>query len=413
MKDFSVLWRRELREMLRSRAFIATMAVGVLFMVALALLPSALAYARRTSTTTVTVADPSGVVEPALAAAIARTGAPLRLVPLAGGPASTARLDGLLQAHRIQAYLLVRPGPRGVADASFTLGTRTASASAAAALRVALQQALVPLRLQRAGIAPGAVAAALQPPVLAVRVLRAGGGLGAPTVATAMVYFLIVFLFISILMAGQMMLMGVTTEKTSRVSEVLLVTTTPERLLAGKVAGVGTAGLVQVGALACAGGVMYLVDPRLRHLATGAGLRLGGRLPFFSLPLFVAFFVVGFFLYGTLYAALGAAAGRPEEAGAASALPSLVIVVAYVLAIFGLAIPGSRLIAVASLIPPLTPWLMFERLVLTHVPWWQWALALLLCAGCIALVLRWAAAIYRRNLLRDGAFSWAAVFGRG
>ncbi len=412
MREFAVLWRRELREMLRSRAFIATLAIGVLLMVALSLLPSALSYLRRASTTTVAVADPTGWIEPALAATLAHTGAPVRLVPLATNAASAQYLDGLLRTHRIQAYLLVRPGPDGASDASFTLGTRTASPQTALTLKAALQQALVPLRLRQAGIDPGAVAPAFVPPAFTVRVLGGGATARSPTVATAMVYFLIVFLFISILMNAQMMLMGVTTEKTSRVSEVLLVTTTPERLLAGKVAGVGTAGLIQVGALACAGGVMYAADPGLRHLATGAGLQLG-QLPFFSLPLFVAFFVVGFFEYGALYAALGAAAGRPEEAASASALPSLVMVVAYGLAILGLAIPDSRLIAVASFVPPLTPWLMFERLVLTHVPWWQWALALLLCVGCIAVVLRWSAAIYRRNLLRDGAFSWSAVFGRG
>jgi len=70
------------------------------------------------------------------------------------------------------------------------------------------------------------------------------------------------------------------------------------------------------------------------------------------------------------------------------------------------------MVTIASMLPPLTPWLMFERLVLAAVPWWQLVIAIVAGLAAIAGIVRWAAAIYKRNLLRDGGFSLAAVFGR-
>ena len=128
---------------------------------------------------------------------------------------------------------------------------------------------------------------------------------------------------------GTLILVGVTAEQTSRDGELRLVPTRPERLLAGKLLGIGTAGLVLFLAVALVGGAVFALDPRARHVA---GATSPGAVPLWGLPLLVVFFLGGFFLFS----AVDAAAGRPEEAGPAGALPTLGIVVAFASAILGL-----------------------------------------------------------------------------
>lgn len=407
---------REFREMVRSRVFIVTTVIAVIAVAGLTLLPALVGLIQRAGTVRVAVADPTGVVEPLLARAVAQAGTAAGVSVEVWTPTGGTGLAAAAQAvlgGRVPAVLWVVPGPHGAADATYTLLTKAPSPQAAYALQGMLEQGLAPARLSDAGIDPASAQGALAGPQLRPDILAPGSASAHhPTAAMALAYFLLIFLYMAILMYGNMILVGVSAEKTSRVSELMLVSTRAERLLAGKVLGIGAAGLGQFSLLALTAGVVYLLDPAVRHLAHGRGMAFGA-VPVWALPLLVLFFLLGFFLYSGVYAALGASAGRPEEAGSAGTLPTLVIVGAFMFALFGLGAPSSRLVVLASFAPPLTPWLMFERLVLGSVPWWQLVLAVAVTTAAITAILRWAAVIYRKNLLRDGAFSFAALFSRG
>jgi ABC-2 type transport system permease protein len=205
-------------------------------------------------------------------------------------------------------------------------------------------------------------------------------------------------LYVSVLMWGQMVMMGVIEEKNSRVVEMVVSSVTPVRLLAGKLLGIGAAGLTQYMIWALSGAAL---------LAYGAPMMAASQkmvpevTPLVGIS-FVVFFLLGFFLYSLLYAAVGAAVNSVQEA------QSLIqpVILPQILAIMFLYVviqsPGSGLSVALSLIPFTAPTLMFLRIVVLTPPWWQIALSIVLCLATIAALTWVVARIYRVGILMYG-----------
>lgn len=324
---------------------------------------------------------------------------------------SEASLEQAVKQGIVTWGLVVQPGSAGIANATFLLLGANTSLRGQPAENVVmlLTHALLVPRLIGAGVKPTSAAAVLAPPPIETRIVH-GHRFVAPTMATFLVYTLIIVLFVAILFYGQMLMSGVSVEKTSRVSEILLVRVSPRELLTGKVVGQGLAGLMQFLLLGLAALGLYLFDPAIHRLVTGGTATT--HLPLWGVALALVFFLCGFFLYGSLFAALGSAVSQPEEVRGAAGLPAMVVVVAYLLAVFGMADPGNRIVTILSFVPAFTPWLMFERMMMTPVPWWQPSAAIGLTLVTGYLMMRWAARIYQRNLLQFRPFSLKSLFAR-
>jgi ABC-2 type transport system permease protein len=169
-------------------------------------------------------------------------------------------------------------------------------------------------------------------------------------------------------------------------------------LFAGKLLGVGAAGLTQFLAWALTLGVLSLYGAAG---AAASGMQLP-RLRPAVLAWFVVLFLLGYFLYGALYASIGAAVNTTQEAQSLAFLVMLPLMMGFVFAPLVISNPESTLSVVLSVIPPLTPLLMFLRVNSIMPPAWQLALAVVLSLGAIVL-LNWAAArIYRVGILMYG-----------
>jgi len=191
---------------------------------------------------------------------------------------------------------------------------------------------------------------------------------------------------------------GVIEEKTNRVVEVIVSSTTPRNLLFGKLVGVGGAGLLQFGIW-----ILALVGV---SLASGSLAFLSGvDLPEINPVLIAAFpifFLLGFFLYASLYAAIGSAVNTIQEAQNFIFPVMLPIIMAMVCWPVVMRAPDSTLSVVLSLIPFMTPILMFLRMSVLMPPVWQIALSVVLTSLTIALVIWIAARIYRVGILMYG-----------
>ncbi|MDH4305932.1 MAG: ABC transporter permease [Acidimicrobiia bacterium] len=130
-----------------------------------------------------------------------------------------------------------------------------------------------------------------------------------------------IILYIAILMFGQFIMMGVMEEKQSRVVEVVLSRAKAERLLTGKVLGIGLLGLLQ---LAVIGGSLVAA----LNLVEIPGLDMGG-LGWKILVQTVLWFLLGFGLYSVLYGGLGATVTRQEDAQGMAFLPVLLLLPGY------------------------------------------------------------------------------------
>jgi ABC-2 type transport system permease protein len=207
----------------------------------------------------------------------------------------------------------------------------------------------------------------------------------------SMALVVVALLYLGLLLYGSLVAQGVVEEKSGRVVEFLLAAVRPRQLLAGKVAGLGLVGLVQltvVGAVGLAVGFAVSVLPSFG--AAVAALAWG-----------LLWYVLGFLLYAMVFAAVGALASRQEDVQSVLMPVTAVLVVAFVVGFAMLSRdPTGTATTVLSLVPPFSPLLMPGRLALGATPFWQVALALALTIALIVLLSRAATKVYQNSLLR-------------
>ena len=212
-------------------------------------------------------------------------------------------------------------------------------------------------------------------------------------------------LYMVILIYGMMVMRSVLEEKTSRIVEVVISSVRPWELMLGKILGVGAVGLTQIGIWAAAAtlgltlGVPYLIAfrPELANVQQLLDLLPAAG----ALALFVVFFVMGYLLFSSLYAAVGAMCSTEEE-GQQTQIPVTMLVV---IPIFFMSSviedPNSTLATVLSLVPFFSPILMLPRF-LGGAPLWQVGLSLVLIAATIVGAAWVAGRIYRVGILMQG-----------
>jgi ABC-2 type transport system permease protein len=206
------------------------------------------------------------------------------------------------------------------------------------------------------------------------------------------------FLFvISIFITSGYLLQSVTEEKESRVVEILLSSVPPAPLMAGKIVGLGAAGLTQVAIwVATALVALPLIVERVPQAAS---LSISPQV----LVLALAFFIVGYLAYGAIFAAVGAIAPGTREAQQYSGFLGFFAVIPLVFASAFLADPGSWLVVGLSLIPLTAPAAMLQVLALAPEPPWPLVLGSLALLGLFAaLATIGAARVFRATLLLYG-----------
>ena len=171
-----------------------------------------------------------------------------------------------------------------------------------------------------------------------------------------------ILILVSIFSFGYTVLTGVVEEKQSRVVEVVLSTVRPRDLLMGKVLGIGVLGLVQLAVFVAAGGVAAAATDRFVLPATTPA----------ALLLLVVWFVLGYTLYSTVLGFLGALASRMEEASNASTPVTMVAMISYFVAIFGVVDdPDGTLAKVATFLPPAAPMVVPLRAAFDAIEPWE------------------------------------------
>jgi ABC-2 type transport system permease protein len=224
-----------------------------------------------------------------------------------------------------------------------------------------------------------------------------------------------IMLLMSIIIHGQNVMRGVLEEKTTRVAEIVISSIKPEALLAGKVLGVGAVGLTQIFAwLLLSGYTTSFFGPIVMKAAgggatvaaaAGANAPLAGAfggIPYGVLGASIAFFLVGFVFYATLYAAVGSMVNSEQEAQQAATPVMLLLMSGWIFFNPVLLAPNSTLAVVLSWLPWTSPIMMPIRMGLTSVAPASVAGSLVVCVlGSLAAV--WLAArIYRVGMLMYG-----------
>ena len=217
---------------------------------------------------------------------------------------------------------------------------------------------------------------------------------------------LIMILYMMILMYGQHTMMGVIEEKSSRIVEVVLSSVSSTQLMIGKISGIGLAGLTQFSIWS-----LVLVWGSKSGVEISGFTLDGSFLTPTILASFLVFFVLGFLLFATLYAGVGAMCNTPQEAQQFAIPLMLCNVIPMMLLSLVIMEPNSSISVILSLVPIFSPILMFIRICMETPPLWQIGTSWILMSMSIWLSVKTAGKLFRVGILMHGAApSWKTLF---
>jgi ABC-2 type transport system permease protein len=368
--------RREFTTQVRSRSFVIGLLITLVLFGGIGLFSAFVA--GQTSSQSLGLTPETAQLEPALVDAARTQGLDLQLSRVDDGVGRElvdgGDLDGLLTGSDGDYQLLGRDAVDSELEA--VVGT-------------AVRQSALTEALTGAGVDPAALAERSQVAVDTIEPVDPNRG---QLLAVALVGTLL--LFFSLSGYGQLVATGVVEEKQSRVVELLLATIKPWQLLAGKVLGLGAVGLLQLvvlGAIALA-------------LGGGAGLLTVPSAAIGMFVMVVVWYLLGFFLFAALYAAVGSTVSRQEELNSVVAPMILLLLVPFLL-VFNLLPndPRNGLTTVLSFVPFFSQTIMPARYALGVASLGEVAIAAVLALVAIAVVVRLAGRVYANSVLRTGA----------
>lgn len=210
-------------------------------------------------------------------------------------------------------------------------------------------------------------------------------------------FVLALILYMTLLIYGVSIQRSVLEDKNSRIVEILLTSVRPLPIMLGKILGVGSVGLTQyaIWSLVAIAGTAYI-------RATSPVLANMTAIPPLSLVFFVVYFLLGYFLYAGLFAAVGAMVTNDQEAQQLNWPVSLLLVVPMLLLQMILRDPDSTASVVLSLVPFFSPVLMLMRINLHTPPAWQLALSVGILLVSVLAVAAIAGRIFRIGILVYG-----------
>jgi ABC-2 type transport system permease protein len=216
-------------------------------------------------------------------------------------------------------------------------------------------------------------------------------------------YILVLILYMTLFFYGAIIMRGVIEEKTSRVVEIVLSSLRPFQLMAGKILGIAAVGFTQYAIWAIFGfSATRYSRSLIRSFFPGAsGFRLPTVPPYIFIY-FVLFFILGYFLYGTFYAAIGSMVNSEKEAQQLLFPVTMFLVIPVLLIMLVMRAPDSTLSVVLSLIPFFAPILMLLRICVLLPPFIQIAGSILIMLLTILLMIWLTAKIYRVGILMYG-----------
>ncbi|MGP8321320.1 MAG: ABC transporter permease [Methanosarcinaceae archaeon] len=196
-------------------------------------------------------------------------------------------------------------------------------------------------------------------------------------------------LFLSIFSSSGYLLRGVAEEKENRVIEVLLSSVTPIELLTGKIIGLGTVGLVQitiwlsVGTIGSIYALPILIKPSLLLLA-------------------MVYFVLGFLLYASIMAGVGAISGSLQESQQFTGIFTFMAILPLMFMQILITKPNGIVSMTLSMFPLTSPIAMMGRIAATDVPLYQILASILILVASVFFVIVLSARLFRTALLMYG-----------
>ncbi|GCD83886.1 ABC transporter permease [Parageobacillus thermoglucosidasius] len=398
-KFWIVLWHTYMTK-LKAKSFLITTIITSLFVFAIANIQHIIEFFTKNDKTTVAVIDTTGMFYEPLEEQLKQEKHDDLQLKKMSGPEAKAKAD--VRNGKWDALLILSADDKQLPKAEYYANT-IADSDTPSKLEQALQQLKTALATAKLGLTQEQIAQLYEPvPFEKVALEKNAKTEEELNQARVLVYVLLFAMYMFVLMYGGMISTEVATEKSSRVMEILVSSVPPLQQLFGKILGVALLSLTQFAILFAVGFAAL----------KSSGQELWKFLGFDHLPVStfvyaIIFFLLGYFLYATLFAVLGSLVSRVEDVQQMIMPVMTLVIAAFMIAMFGLGAPESTFITVTSFIPFFTPMIMFLRVGLLPVPFWEVALSLVLLTATIGLLAFFGSKVYRGGVLMYGkAGSW-------
>lgn len=207
-------------------------------------------------------------------------------------------------------------------------------------------------------------------------------------------------LFYAIYFCAYQVSNSITTEKTSKIMETLVTSTSPRTIVLGKTIGIGVVGLLQVIAIVAV--ALICAYACLPEGMLSSALDLSQITPTLGI-LTVVYFILGYATYALLYALTGSTVSKPEDVQSANGPVAIISIIGFYLAYFTMMNPTSDLNVFASIFPFSAPFCMPFRVMMGIATPGQIAISIIVLLLTIIIVASVSIKIYSNAILNYGS----------
>ena len=310
-----------------------------------------------------------------------------------------ANLDQRLQSRELDGYVILPPEFLSQGKAEF-VNRNPGDVFSPRVLQSAINRATREQRLIDANVDSQTRQELFKPVELQTAKIGTGGQERDSGNRFALVFGIGFVMYLAILMYGQIVLGAVIEEKETRIAEILFSSVKPFALMMGKLVGVSLVALTQLAIWALAFSAFALYGARaLASQGMNANIP---SIPFSHYIYFGLFFLLGYFIYATIYALVGSMVTTAQEGGQLAMPIILILVISFYLFWPVSRSPDSPFSFWVSMFPLSAPVAMLVRIVTQTPPFWQIALSLVIGFSSVLLIMWVAARIYRVGMLMYG-----------
>jgi ABC-2 type transport system permease protein len=300
-------------------------------------------------------------------------------------------LDARVGRKEIEGYIIIPPNLLQKGQPEFS-ARNTADVFTQSKVENSINRALRSQRMVENGIDEKKIELMSEP--VNLKTTGAGGKESRGESSFYLVFGLGLLIYMSVLLYGQFVLGAVIEEKETRIAEILFSSMRSFPLMMGKLIGVSLVALTQLG-------IWAVAFTSLSAWVAGSSFTLP-HIPAMVFVYFVLFFLMGYFIYATVYAVVGSMVTTTQEGGQLALPIVLLLVMGFYLSFNIIRSPNSSLAFWASMFPFFAPITMLVRIVTETPPLWQILLSFGIGIATVVGLMWLAARIYRVGMLMYG-----------
>ncbi|AZB42219.1 ABC transporter permease [Bacillus sp. FJAT-42376] len=401
MRKFWVVMMFTYLNKIKSKSFLITTGISLLLILGISNLQSVMEIFNKNEPKQIAVIDETGKLFEPFRQNAEALDQDLEIKPSSEKEAALKKqvLDG-----KLDAYVVLKSDEEGLPEGTF-YAESVVDSGFAYSLDQSLQQTKVAVGTEKLGVDAARISKLLAPVEMERIALQENAKSEEElNQARGLVYVMLFVIYFSVITYASMIAMEVATEKSSRVMEILISSISPIQQMFAKILGIALVSLTQL-AIMIGVGFLAVKDKMAQIDAMSGGVMGISNTSPATIAYCVIFFLLGYFLFATLAAFLGSLVSRIEDVQQMITPMILIVVAGFLIAMFNLGNPDNTFVTVTSFIPFFAPMIMFLRVGMLDVPFWQVGLSIFILAASIYLLAYFGSRVYKGGVLMYGSSS--------